>query len=318
MTTSRKLARLKGNVPVRKALEPFPSHILIPTPSRLNQNRRQQSSFFSTPPSLTRIPLSYNVCAPPSPTCSWYLTSILEVLCKSSNVKEILWNFRRFKDVTKRLTLRKNPHFYAWLPAFPEEYGAKFRTEPIETYLHRPHAKIHVLADNPSPMNRVYLETSQNTRAFGNIWIPNKAIIFKGSSLSRRSFSPKFSNIFSDVCGRLESESIVGAGIQDTFEIRYTVESPNFTIDASIRDWRAPIRRILQHPNVNVNIRIIAKPPGNNGPSCLAPYRTPQRALSGTGDERSFSGVQREYSSFSSHNNSTSCTVYRSPYPFGL
>jgi len=183
MASSRKLNRLKANAPVREFLTPFPSRILIPAPSQLSRNRRRQSNFFSTTPFLTGTPLSYNVSAHPSQVYLWYLTSIPEVLCKSSTLKEIRWNFRRFKDATKRLALRKNPHFYAWLPTFPEEYGVKFRHDPIETYLHRPHAKIHVLTDNPSPTSRVYLETSQNTRAFGSVWIPNKAIIFKGSSL---------------------------------------------------------------------------------------------------------------------------------------
>jgi hypothetical protein len=38
-----------------------------------------------------------------------------------------------------------------------------------------------VLTDRPG---RVYLESDHNPRAFGNFWLPNDAIIFKGSSLT--------------------------------------------------------------------------------------------------------------------------------------
>jgi hypothetical protein len=41
--------------------------------------------------------------------------------------------------------------------------------------------KVHVLTDRPG---RVYLESGQDTRAFGNVWQPKDAIIFKGSCLT--------------------------------------------------------------------------------------------------------------------------------------
>ena len=37
--------------------------------------------------------------------------------------------------------------------------------------------RIYVLADK---LGRVYLETEQNTRSFGNFWVLNGAIIFNG------------------------------------------------------------------------------------------------------------------------------------------
>jgi hypothetical protein len=92
---------------------------------------------------------------------------------------EILWNFSRFKDKKSRLTLSQNPHFYAWLPTSPGEYGDSFLAKPIEETFHQ-HARIHVITDIPGPLGRVFVETGQNTRAFGNVWIPNHAIIFKG------------------------------------------------------------------------------------------------------------------------------------------
>jgi hypothetical protein len=78
------------------------------------------------------------------------------------------------------LTLKQNPHFYEVLPTSLEEYGDRFRRDPIETFDLR---KISVLADNSSPTGWVFLETPKETRAFGNVWVPKDAIIFKGSFL---------------------------------------------------------------------------------------------------------------------------------------
>jgi hypothetical protein len=104
---------------------------------------------------------------------------IPEVLSQSSNMNEILWNFSRFKD-GRRLTLKDNPHFYEKLPTSEEKYEGQFRIDPIETFHHD---KISVLTDNPGLTGRVFLETAKEKRAFGNVWVPKNAIIFKGSWL---------------------------------------------------------------------------------------------------------------------------------------
>lgn len=80
------------------------------------------------------------------------------------------------------MTLSQNPHFYAQLPTLPEEYGGKFRSDPIETF--ERHTKISVLTDNSGSVGRIFLETAQNSRVFGGVWVPNEAIIFKGSCAS--------------------------------------------------------------------------------------------------------------------------------------
>ena len=110
---------------------------------------------------------------------------VLEELGQGSNLQEVLWNFSRFKD-ERRLTLKQNPHFYkdSDLPASRKSYVGEFRTDPVENFQH---AKICVLTDKPG---RVFLETDRDTtRAFGNVWIPNKAIILKGSSTFSFPFS---------------------------------------------------------------------------------------------------------------------------------
>ena len=100
---------------------------------------------------------------------------VTEVLGPKSNLQEVLWNFSRFKD-GRRLTLKENPHFYnpLDLPMSPESYVGDFRTDPIDSFMH---SKISVIKDKPG---RVFLETDQKTRAFGNVWVLNDAIILKG------------------------------------------------------------------------------------------------------------------------------------------
>ena len=100
-----------------------------------------------------------------------------EVLSPNSDLKEILWNFSRYRD-DKRLTLKQNPHFYRDLPTSPEAYGSTFQADPIDDFHNV--IKVHVLTDKPG---RVYLQGStRSARAFGNVWVPNPGhgIIFKG------------------------------------------------------------------------------------------------------------------------------------------
>ena len=108
------------------------------------------------------------------------------------------------------------------------------------------------------------------------------------------------SNILSDVCGKLEGESIVGKDIQDALKLWYfqepslspTTRSPlspirdspsptlaetptNSAPGTPIGDWREPIHQMLQLANVNINIRItdkLASPsPSHSPPSSPLP-----------------------------------------------
>ncbi|KAI0251685.1 hypothetical protein BJV78DRAFT_417870 [Lactifluus subvellereus] len=206
-------------------------------------------------------------------------TIVTQMLSKRSNLQEIFWNFSRMKDEKKRLTLKQNPHFYEDLPASQEAYGHQFQTNPMKDFVQAP--KIYVLTDKPG---RVYLETEQNTRAFGNFWVPNGAIIFK------------------DVCGKLEGESIVGASIEGTPNIWYreepppsptspsgvraaTVPSPPSIITASpinssAGDWRELVRRTVdcEHFNIRISTKAAELPEGwtlhspiNSGPNSPSP-----------------------------------------------
>jgi hypothetical protein len=104
---------------------------------------------------------------------------IPEVLCRLSDTNEILWNFSRLKD-EKRLTLKDHPHFYEKLPTSAEKYKGQFRIDPVENFQQE---EISVLTDNLGEAGRVFLKTAKETRAYGNVWVPKNAIIFKGSRL---------------------------------------------------------------------------------------------------------------------------------------
>jgi hypothetical protein len=109
-----------------------------------------------------------------------YQFSFLVILGPHSDLSEVLWIFSRLKNENKRLALKQNPHFYKWLPTLPEVYGGEFRMDPIETFRHE---RISVLIDNPKHAGRVFLETAGRMWTFGNVWVSNGRIIFKGSYL---------------------------------------------------------------------------------------------------------------------------------------
>ena len=235
------------------------------------------------------------------------------MLCERSHLAEILWNFCRFKGKKERLRLSQNPQFYAPLPEFTNAYGDRFLKEPTEKFWVE---RVDVLTDNPS--GRVYLETARNRRAFGNVYSQNRVIIFKGSRLSDY-FSPfPISYISSDVCGKLEGESVVGEAFQgapDTgiwcfkelpqpptpprtrsSDLRNhsptpTAPSTHSVEGVSIQDWRNPIREMLDDlkngRNVDINVlRITTRPRsmGNRSHSYSAPCSPSPQLFSSSSD----------------------------------
>ena len=132
------------------------------------------------------------------------------MLSDSPSLQEILWNFSRFKDEKKRLTLRDNPHFYAELPTSPEAYGDSVKIDPTEDFRHA--NKFYVLTDKPE---LVYIMTDQVSQSFGNFWCP-KMLSFSKVWASCFCFSP-VSDVLPDICGRLRGESIVKASLRGTY-----------------------------------------------------------------------------------------------------
>ena len=100
------------------------------------------------------------------------------MLGEETRVEEILWNFSRLKG-NRRVTLKQNPHFYTGLPRSACDYSDEFTTDPIEKFWDATldATDIWVLTHERS---RVFLETDNKKRAFGNFWVPDEAIIFKG------------------------------------------------------------------------------------------------------------------------------------------
>jgi len=98
------------------------------------------------------------------------------MLSHSAGIEEVLWNFTQFED-ERRITLHDNPHFYSDLPSSFDAYTARFRALPIENFAPKPNATIYVLVDQP---RRVFLETRHDTRIFGNVFVLNDVMIFKG------------------------------------------------------------------------------------------------------------------------------------------
>ena len=93
---------------------------------------------------------------------------------------EILWNFSRYTD-DRRIALRQNPHFYLDLPTSGDAYGAEFSKNSMRDFVLKREDTVYVLVDKPD-LGRVYLEveTKKQNRIFGNVWMQNGVLIFKG------------------------------------------------------------------------------------------------------------------------------------------
>ncbi|KAH9033803.1 hypothetical protein EDB85DRAFT_1950035, partial [Lactarius pseudohatsudake] len=190
-------------------------------------------------------------------------TVVEQVIGKETSVDEVLWNFSRLKG-RKRITLKQNPHFYKGLPRSALGYSDEFITEPIQNFWDVSGEDIWILTDERS---RVFLETDEMTRAFGNFWVPHEAIIFK------------------DISGRLVGEGIVGKDIRGTPHlwhreeptiipplVRRSTTGPvipshlpplltNPVRGRVFEDWRQLVRDTLKFPNISVHISTKGTPP---------------------------------------------------------
>ncbi|KAH9979611.1 hypothetical protein BGW80DRAFT_1455296 [Lactifluus volemus] len=122
-------------------------------------------------PEQTRVVNSFSASLLLTESPLWSIVLIVG----SATSQEVLWNFSRFKD-KRRVSLKHNPHFYKDLPRSPEAYGTRFQADSIHDF--EDVDKVYVLTDTT---RRVYLETPQKTRSFGNFWVLNGTILFKGS-----------------------------------------------------------------------------------------------------------------------------------------
>jgi hypothetical protein len=101
-----------------------------------------------------------------------------ELLGCTASFQEVLWNFSHLEN-SKRIVPSENPHFYLKLPTLIDEYGDNFKVFPAEVLPLEHNATIYVLVDQP---RRVFLETEQVSRVFGNVFMLKDVMIFKGLS----------------------------------------------------------------------------------------------------------------------------------------
>ena len=102
--------------------------------------------------------------------------SVAEVLGDNPSLQEILWNFSRFKDEKKRLTLSENPYFYAELPLPSGADGRSFRLNP--TWDFQSTNEFYVISDRTR-----HVRTLIDLASFNGFWCQKNAIIFKGLSI---------------------------------------------------------------------------------------------------------------------------------------
>ena len=123
---------------------------------------------------------------------------------------------------------------------------------------------VYLLLDRPS---RVFLHTEQQSRIFGNVWLLNGSLIFRG--LCHVSISHHFlSNVFPDSSGVLEGERLVrssntryylrhiehsvvnpGSESRSRLNRRYLlpIMTPPPSNPSSVGDWRIGQLSVAQH-----------------------------------------------------------------------
>jgi hypothetical protein len=219
-----------------------------------------------------------------------HLNRASEELSGSPSLPEILWNFSRYKG-RARITLEQNPHFYLRCPADESAYTPMFRRHP----LHDPNGSlehndtVYVLFDRPC---RVFLDTEYKSRIFGNIWLLNGTLIFRG--LLYVSLSHSFlSDRFPDNSGVLEGEQLVKkSSIQGILwyceqPVKYhgslsrskhhclrpitTAPLSDSTTRVTLEDWTV-LDRPASHP-INIHIYCSRRSPGSTTSSvCFHSY----------------------------------------------
>ena len=188
-----------------------------------------------------------------------YLILMPVFLGDNPSLQEILTNFCSFKD---------NPHFYEKLPTLLKAHRNSVKIDPTEDFRHA--SKFYVLTDK---QELVHIVTGNKIlHSFGNLWRSENTIIFEGSGGIFWGFPP-FSDVLTDICGRLMGGSIVKASLNGTFGEFYAMRLP-VSIGGVPRAFRTRNDRGL-HP-INTEMypwigweRFIDSPPlTSNGQFC--------------------------------------------------
>ena len=109
---------------------------------------------------------------------------VSEELNAGPSLSEILWNFSRYKGCA-RINHEQNPHFYLPFPADESTYTPQLQLYPLQDISGKlkHNDTVYVLVDRPG---RVYLEIEHKPRIFGNVWLLNGCLLFRGGSANPR------------------------------------------------------------------------------------------------------------------------------------
>jgi hypothetical protein len=196
---------------------------------------------------------------------------------------EILWNFGRYSN-NARITLEQNPHFYLRCPADESAYTPTFRRYPLKdpSGALECNDTVYVLFDRPC---RVFLDSEHKPKIFGNIWLLNSTLIFRGLCYVSL---PRFrSDVFPDDSGVIEGEQLVkSSSIQGKlwyceqpvlfhdseahFQLNHRCLRPIVTIPlgdspeptrGTFEDWTTLSRPISR--SINIHIYVSRESPGS-------------------------------------------------------
>ena len=137
--------------------------------------------------------------------CPEMFSSHAELLSPYPLYAELIWNLYRLEG-RARITLEQNCHFYRDLPRTEGAFDPGFYHHSMKDFnFQKRRDRVYVLVDRPG---RVFLTAFKRNRIFGNVWMVNGTLIFRGLY---RIFPTRclFSDISPDIRGCLEGERLV-------------------------------------------------------------------------------------------------------------
>jgi hypothetical protein len=180
---------------------------------------------------------------------------------------EILWNFNRYED-RARITLEQNLHFYLRCPANESVYTPTFQRYPLQdpSGALEDNDTVYVLFDRPGS---VFLTNEHNPRIFGNVWLLNGSLIFRGLCDAFRS-RRLLSDVFPDRSGVLEGEQhIISSGMrynlwhfsgpvvhqdfESRSELNHRCLQPIITTPQKFEDWTVLTRPASQCVDIHIH-----------------------------------------------------------------
>jgi hypothetical protein len=191
-----------------------------------------------------------------------------EMLSGEPSLSEILWNFGRYQG-RARVTLEQNPHFYSSLPANESRFTPLFKRHPLRDFRKalKSHDTVYILVDTPS---RMFFETEGEKRSFGNVWMLNGTLIWKGLCLLLT--HPLLSDAFPDRNGVLEGDQSIRS----------------FSIGGRMRSCQRPV--VFSNSESLSRLDHSSLPPIITTPSTSLAFRSPSKDRTDLSSPASCSG----------------------------